>query len=64
MGSDPVPFNKYTYIKMSVSTLSLCPGPLECALVEEVSMKWMDRPSDTWSVHPFHNDQNSSKQKF
>ena len=52
-------------------------------LVEEVSMKWMDRPSatemergavyemeieissihfcDTWSVHPFHVDQKSSK---
>ena len=51
--------------------------------VEEVSMKWMDRPSvtemerggvyemeieissfpfcDTWSVHPFHIDQNSLK---
>ena len=55
-------------------------------MVEEVSMKWMDRPSvtemerrgvyemeieissiyfcDTWSVHPFHIDQNSSKIKF
>ena len=54
--------------------------------VEEVSMKWMDRPSvtemerggvnemeieissihfcDTWSVHPFHIDQNSLKKNL
>ena len=57
-----------------------------CLFVEEVSMKWMDRPSvtemqrggvyemeieisfinfsNTWYVHPFHVEQNSSKKKF